>query len=163
MTHAQFIFHSAGEPDTERLGRALADALAEGGVVGLSGPLGAGKTRLVQAIAVALGVQRGEVVSPTFVLVHEYQGRVPIYHIDAYRLRDTDEFMQLGVDEYFDPPNVVLVEWAERVVDCLPEERIDITISVLAGDVRQIEIVGHRAAAARQVEQLRSDFARESV
>lgn len=163
MTHTHFTYHSTSEAETERLGRALAGVLVEGGVVGLSGPLGAGKTRLVQAIAAALGVDRGDVVSPTFVLVHEYQGRVPIYHVDAYRLRDTDEFMQLGVDENFESPNLVLVEWAERVADCLPAERIDVTIAALPGDDRQIEIVGRGAAAARQIEELRSGLAKKSV
>ena len=94
-------------------------------VIALTGPLGAGKTRLVQAVAVASGVDRREVVSPTFVLVHEYHGSRPIYHLDAYRLRDDDEFLELGADEYFGPPNLVFIEWADRVRRCLPPERID--------------------------------------
>src|SRR5579871_5394859 len=98
----QFVFHAADEAATARLGRALADALPAASVVALIGPLGAGKTRLVQAIAAAAGVKDQEVVSPTFVLIHEYRGRVPIYHFDAYRLRDEDEFLQLGPQEYFD-------------------------------------------------------------
>ena len=100
-------------------------------MVALTGPLGAGKTRLVQAIAAACGVDRRDVVSPTFVLMHEYHGSRPIYHLDAYRLRDSDEFLQLGVEEYFTPPNLMLVEWAERVAECLPGERLEVTIGVL--------------------------------
>ena len=159
MIETRLSFRSASEADTERLGQALARVLGEGGVVALSGPLGAGKTRLVQAIAVSLGVDRREVVSPTFVLVHEYRGSRPIYHLDAYRLRDTDEFLQLGADEYFQPPNVVLIEWAERVAECLPEERMEITITAGGGDERQFELVGRGAQAATAIERLREELA----
>jgi tRNA threonylcarbamoyladenosine biosynthesis protein TsaE len=144
-------FQSSSEADTERLGRALADVLSAGSVVALSGPLGAGKTRLVQAIAAASGVDRRDVVSPTFVLVHEYHGSRPIYHVDAYRLADDDEFMQLGADEYFPPPNLVFIEWAERVARCLPADRVEIKITAADGDLRLFEIVGLGPRSAEQV------------
>ncbi len=146
-----FVFQSTSEADTERLGRALAEVLSAGSVVALSGPLGAGKTRLVQAIAAASGVDRREVVSPTFVLVHEYQGTRPIYHLDAYRLADDDEFLQLGADEYFSPPNLVFIEWAERVIRCLPPDRVEITIAALDGDERRFEVVGRGVRSGEQV------------
>jgi tRNA threonylcarbamoyladenosine biosynthesis protein TsaE len=161
MTHSQFTFRAAAEADTEQLGRALAQVLPEGSVVALEGALGAGKTRLVQAIAAACGVDRRDVVSPTFVLVHEYAGTRPIYHVDAYRLRDEDEFLQLGVHECFGPPNLVFIEWAERVANCLPEERIEITIRMPEGDVRQFEIVGRGARYSDAVEQLRGRMKNE--
>jgi tRNA threonylcarbamoyladenosine biosynthesis protein TsaE len=161
MTLPQLTFASASEADTERLGQALADALVEGGAVALSGPLGAGKTRLVQAVAVALGADRREVVSPTFVLVHEYRAARPIYHIDAYRLRDDDEFLELGALEYFVPPNLVFVEWAERVARCLPADRIEITIAALAGSERRFDVVGLGPDAAGQVERLRAGLGRD--
>ena len=156
MTPSQFTFSATDEADTERLGQALAQVLGEGGVVALLGPLGAGKTRLVQAIATACGVDRREVVSPTFVLVHEYQGLQPIYHIDAYRLRDEDEFLQLGAHEYFSPPNLVFIEWAERVARCLPGDRIEIVITPLSNDARQFEIVGHGVRSAAAIEKLKA-------
>jgi|SRR4029079_957463 len=149
-----FVFQSASEADTERLGRALAEVLCEGSVVALSGPLGAGKTRLVQAIAAASGVDRRDVVSPTFVLVHEYHGTRPIYHLDAYRLADDDEFLQLGADEYFPPPNLVFIEWAERVARCLPPDRVEVRIAALAGDERRFEVAGLGPRSAQQVEAL---------
>jgi len=102
MPSSRLIFDAAGEGATEALGAALAKVLPPGTTVALLGTLGAGKTRLVQAVAVACGVDPREVVSPTFVLVHEYHGRRPICHIDAYRLRDEDEFAQLGPDEFFE-------------------------------------------------------------
>ena len=148
---APFVFQSTSEADTERLGRALAEVLSAGSVVALSGPLGAGKTRLVQAIAAASGVDRRDVVSPTFVLVHEYQGTRPIYHLDAYRLADDDEFLQLGADEYFSPPNLVFIEWAERVIRCLPPDRVEITIAALDGDERRFEVVGRGVRSSDQI------------
>ncbi len=155
MIDAGFTYDAADEAATERLGMALAKWLPEGSVVALDGPLGAGKTRLVQAIAGACGVARALVVSPTFVLVHEYQGSRPIIHIDAYRLRDEDDFLQLGADEYFGPPNLVLVEWASRVAGCLPAERLAIAISVLGEHARQFNVAGGGRFAA-VVEQLRA-------
>ncbi len=86
-----FQFLADSEADTARLGAWLADLLPQGSVVALVGTLGAGKTRLVQAIAEHCGIDRRDVVSPTFVLVHEYRGRRLLYHIDAYRLRDEEE------------------------------------------------------------------------
>ena len=79
----------ASEDETTRLGRAIAELVEPGVVIGLVGPLGAGKTRLVRAIAEALGVDPAAISSPTFVLIHEYEGRLPIYHFDAYRLKES--------------------------------------------------------------------------
>ena len=109
------IYNADDEAATAALGHALAEVLPPGTTVALCGTLGAGKTRLVQAIAEGLGVNRRDVVSPTFVLIQEYHGRRMIYHIDAYRLRDDDEFQQLGPDEYFESDGLVLIEWADRV------------------------------------------------
>jgi tRNA threonylcarbamoyladenosine biosynthesis protein TsaE len=147
MTNARTTIDLADEAGTERVGRALAELLTDGGVVTLDGPLGAGKTRLVQAVATACGVARRDVVSPTFVLVHEYRtGSRPIFHIDAYRINDDDEFLQLGPEEFFRPPNLVLIEWASRIGRCLPEERLEIAIEVLDATARRMEITGCGAA-----------------
>ena len=155
MADAQLIFDAFDESDTERLGRALAECIPPGTVVALCGDLGAGKTRLVQAVAVACGVDRRDVVSPTYVLVHEYTGDRPIYHLDAYRLRDADEFLQLGVNEYFGPPNLVFVEWADRVIECLPSDRLEITIGVREGTQRTFDLRAHGREYAGLVERLR--------
>ncbi len=156
-----WTFLAGSEADTERLGRALAGALPHG-VVALNGPLGAGKTRLVQAVAVACEVDRRDVVSPTFVLVHEYHGTRPIYHIDAYRLRDDDEFLQLGAEEYFAPPNLVFIEWAQRVERCLPLERLEIAIAPRAGDERQFDLVARGVAPSEALERLKQAMAAAS-
>jgi tRNA threonylcarbamoyladenosine biosynthesis protein TsaE len=96
---------------------------------------------LVQAIAEAGGVDRRSVVSPTFVLVQEYQGQRPIYHFDAYRLRDEDEFLALGPEEYFEAGGLTLIEWADRVTAELPAERLEIDIDVSGPDSREFQIV----------------------
>jgi tRNA threonylcarbamoyladenosine biosynthesis protein TsaE len=138
------------ERDTERLGAALAAVLPAGTVVALIGTLGAGKTRLVQAVAAALGVPREAVTSPTFVLVNEYrQGRLPIFHFDTYRLNDDDEFLALGPEEYFESDGLSFVEWADRVADLLPAERVEITLEV-TGDTSR------RATISATSEQLRA-------
>jgi len=145
-----FIFTAADETETARLGAALAEALPEGTVVALYGTLGAGKTRLVQALAEALGIDRRQVVSPTFVLIQEYHGQKTVYHIDAYRLRGEDEFLALGPDEYFESQGLVLVEWADRVHGCLPRERVDIRVEITGPGRRQFDITatGEKYASA---------------
>lgn len=116
------------EAETNRFGAALAEALRPGCVVALNGDLGAGKTRIAQAVAEALGEDRLNVGSPTFVLVHEYETRLPVYHFDTYRLRDTDEFLELGAEEMLHGCGICLIEWAERVAEVLPRDRLEILI-----------------------------------
>jgi tRNA threonylcarbamoyladenosine biosynthesis protein TsaE len=136
----RFVFNAASEADTEVLGAALADALPERAVVALIGTLGAGKTRLVQALAAACGVPRQSVVSPTFVLANEYRGRRTIHHLDAYRLRDEEEFLALGAEEYFASDAIMLLEWADRVESCLPRDRLEIRIEETGPTTRRFEI-----------------------
>lgn len=136
-----FTFTANNEDDTDRLGTALASVLPPGTVVALIGTLGAGKTRLVQAVAAAVGVPRADVTSPTFVLVNEYTGgRLPIYHFDTYRLKDDDEFLNLGPDEYFDSNGLTFVEWADRVAELLPTDRLEISITVTGETRREFRI-----------------------
>lgn len=124
-----FVFEATDESATDRLGAAIAAVVPAGTTIALTGTLGAGKTRLVQAIAAAYGVDREEVVSPTFVLCQRYEsGRRIIHHLDAYRLRDEDEFRELGVDELYGSDAITLVEWADKVLDCLPADRLEIEI-----------------------------------
>jgi tRNA threonylcarbamoyladenosine biosynthesis protein TsaE len=137
---SRFIYNADDEQATAALGAALAEVLPPGTTVALLGTLGAGKTRLVQAIAEACGVPPRQVVSPTFVLIQQYRGRRPVCHIDAYRLRDEDEFDQLGPDELFESDALVLVEWADRVTGSLPRERIEIRIEVTGPRSRRFEV-----------------------
>ena len=134
-------FHADNLSDTERLGAKLARLLPDGSVVALIGTLGAGKTRLVQAVAEASGVPKNTVTSPTFVLIREYdEGDRPIYHFDAYRLETESEFRTLGPEEYFDGFGLSFVEWADRVPNALPVERVTVAIEVLSADSRRFTI-----------------------
>jgi tRNA threonylcarbamoyladenosine biosynthesis protein TsaE len=143
FSYGVFTFTANDEHDTARLGAAIAEVVSPGTTIALIGTLGAGKTRLVQAVAEALGVAPATVTSPTFVLVNEYTGgRLPVYHFDTYRLKDEDEFLELGPDEYFDSAGVVFVEWADRVADLLPAERLELSIEATGPTSRRITITG---------------------
>ena len=145
------------EEDTARLGQALAELVGPDVVIGLIGPLGAGKTRLVRAIAEAIGVDPGAISSPTFVLIHEYEGRLPVYHFDAYRLKTPDAFYDLGVTDYWQGGGVCLVEWADRVRDLLPSDCWTITLEPIGPTSRTVTIVlpaSFQNAADRLAERL---------
>lgn len=112
---------------TLALGRRLATALSAGDVVGLTGELGAGKTMLIKGICAGLGVTDA-VTSPTFTLIQEYFGTIPVYHFDFYRLENVSDIEDLGLDMYFDSEGVCLIEWAERGENLLPPDSIRIRI-----------------------------------
>lgn len=115
-------------PDETRiLGAALGPLLLPGDIVSLGGELGAGKTTLVQGIAAALGVQT-RVTSPTFTIVHEYEGRYPIMHLDLYRLNSIQEVLDLGFDELLDPGAILLLEWGEAIRPLLPKRFLEVII-----------------------------------
>jgi tRNA threonylcarbamoyladenosine biosynthesis protein TsaE len=136
----------ANPDETAALGRRLGKLLSPGMVIALTGPLGAGKTTLTQAIAQGLGVDPHMVGSPTFALVHEYPGRVPVYHFDAYRLPSLQAFMDLGSDEYFQGTGVCLIEWADRVAAALPADHLCIKLAHESDGRRiTIEAVGKRS------------------
>lgn len=121
-------------------GREFAGTLQPGDRVGLSGELGAGKTTLVRAIAAGLGVTQS-VTSPTFALVHRYDGRIPVWHVDAYRLKAQDDVRDLGLEDAGDA--VVLIEWPERLSDARLTHRIEL---VPVDDGRARELAARRLA-----------------
>jgi tRNA threonylcarbamoyladenosine biosynthesis protein TsaE len=127
---------------TEALGRRLGPLLFPGAVVALVGGLGAGKTNFTRAVAEGLGVKNAAAVtSPTFTLIHEYPARLPVYHFDAYRLNSPAEFVALGTDEYFHGDGVCVVEWADRVTEALPAERLELHFRVLSEREREVRVV----------------------
>jgi tRNA threonylcarbamoyladenosine biosynthesis protein TsaE len=140
---------------TDAFGQRLAQHLFPGAVVALIGQLGAGKTHLTRAIAVGLGIANPNVVnSPTFVLIQEYDARLPIFHFDAYRLTTETAFIDLGVHEYYERGGVCLIEWADKVPTALPNERLELRITITGPESRQIDM----AAWGEQYEQLLSAF-----
>jgi tRNA threonylcarbamoyladenosine biosynthesis protein TsaE len=155
MTEA-FRYEAPDPAATQALGHTLAALLFPGAVVALVGPLGAGKTQFVRAVAEGLGVADSRVVSsPTFVLIQEYSARLPIYHFDAYRLRGEAEFFDLGAHEYFQGNGVCLVEWADKVEALLPAEHLRITIDVTGEHSRRFTVLGIGARYEEVVQCLR--------
>lgn len=152
----EFVCEASGEAETDQLGAALAAALPARAVLALVGTLGAGKTRLVQAIAAAVGVPREDVVSPTFVLCQSYHGDRVIHHLDAYRVRDEDEFRELGIEEILADEAMVIVEWADRVAGVLPEDVLTIKIDVTGTSQRRFVLTGDGLIAKSAIESLRS-------
>lgn len=130
---------SASAEFTRTIGAQLGTLLQAGDVVALSGDLGAGKTCCIQGIASGLGVGAElTVTSPTYTLIHEYQGRVPIYHFDVYRLRDEDDLYDLGYEEYFYGPGVTLIEWADRIQAFLPDDHLALHLYLRHDGVRRL-------------------------
>jgi tRNA threonylcarbamoyladenosine biosynthesis protein TsaE len=140
------ISHSPEE--TEAAGERLAANLGPGDVVALTGELGAGKTCFTQGLARGLGVPR-RAVSPTFVLVNEYRGRVPVHHVDAYRTGSLTELLDLGLDELFAGDGVTVVEWADKLLPLLPSHTVHVHIEGVGDEPRAITIRGPVSEAGR--------------
>jgi len=134
-------FRSPDAASTQRFGERLAALLAPGDVVWLLGPLGAGKTCLVQGVARGLGVDPATpVTSPTFTLIGEYPARIPLRHADFYRIESEQRLFEIGFDDLLDGKGVLLVEWADRWPAALPAERLEIRIEPLGGDERLLTL-----------------------
>lgn len=138
MSLLQFIEYITRSPeDTEKIAESLASLLSAGDVLTLEGELGTGKTTFTKGLAKGLGIKRN-INSPTFTIVKQYKGRVPLYHMDVYRLENSDE--DIGFSEYFYGDGVSVVEWAKFIEDFLPEERLEITIFHLDEETRKLEL-----------------------
>lgn len=134
-------FETKSPAGTISLGRKLAKRLCAGDCLAITGSLGAGKTVLVRGIVAGLGIADSRLVSsPTFVLVHEYQARVPVYHIDLYRLGDASvELAELGIDEML-ADGIVLIEWADKAGSTLPRRRWELSISITGKSSRRLDL-----------------------
>jgi len=133
-------FHTHSPGETRALAERLGRLLRAGDVLCLIGDLGAGKTTFTQGLALGLGLPEDEPVnSPTFTLVAEHPGgRLPLYHFDVYRLPDSSGLYALAFDEYMDGDGVVVIEWADKIADALPSDRLDITLNPGTGDERTV-------------------------
>ena len=151
-----FFFDADSHQATERLGVALAETLTTGNTVGLVGTLGSGKTKLVQSIAVARGIDPQRVVSPTYVILHEYPGPITIFHFDLYRVADEDEWDELGADEILEQGAITLIEWADRFRACMPANWLEIKIEVLSEEQRRFTFVPHGEQWPPLIDALRS-------
>ena len=122
----EYLSHN--ETETEQLGEQLAKKLSSGAVVAYSGGLGMGKTAFTRGLAKGLGYT-GRVTSPTFTIVNEYLGSIPLFHFDVYRLDSSDALYDIGWDDYLDRGGVCAVEWSENIADALPEDTILVHIN----------------------------------
>ena len=152
------FWKTASVEATRALGETLGRSLIGGITIGLVGPLGAGKTQLVKGVAAGNGaVDPRKVTSPTFTLIHEYTGRLTLYHVDAYRLRGPLELLALGFDELVRSDSAVMVEWADRVRDALPHEALWIEMTPLGETSRGLSFSASGDLAARCLEALRRE------
>ncbi len=159
-THGQpqkcHVLDTNSVDETILLGEALGRSLQGGLIVGLIGPLGAGKTQLVKGMAVgnAVGGPR-KVTSPTFTLVHEYPGRLHLYHVDAYRLRSPQEFASLGFEEWVRLDAAIVIEWAEHVRSVIPDDGLWVELVVTGATARRFTFTPAGELALTTLDRLR--------
>ncbi len=135
------IFTSNSAEETENIGRCFGQKLAKNSVVCFFGDLGAGKTTFIRGLAEGANPdEEAHVNSPTFVYLNIYDGAKPVYHFDLYRLRDSDEFLSMGFDDYLSCGGICCIEWSERVSSLLPAKCIHVTMTHIAESVREITI-----------------------
>ncbi|MFC1914446.1 tRNA (adenosine(37)-N6)-threonylcarbamoyltransferase complex ATPase subunit type 1 TsaE [Chloroflexota bacterium] len=140
----KYVFFSNSPASTLSLGRRLGRKLKAGSVIALIGELGCGKTLLTRGICSGLDIPARQVNSPTFVLVNEYSGRLPVYHMDVYRIGGTVDAFEIGLLDYLARAKVgvMIVEWAEKILSLLPEDRLQVDFTVLGANKRRIAFSG---------------------
>lgn len=139
-TQTEDDFLSNSLEQTHAWGRKLGRRLTPGACVLLIGDLGAGKTTLARGIAEGLDIKPAEIHSPTFVLIHEHEGRLPLYHVDAYRVSNPDELIEVGFLEYVNGDGVTVIEWGDRVRELAPDDAWEIHLSHVDEDRRRIQL-----------------------
>jgi tRNA threonylcarbamoyladenosine biosynthesis protein TsaE len=132
---------SNSDIETRIIGHRLGEKLKRGDVVCLYGELGAGKTTMVKGIASALGINERDITSASFTIIAEYNTSVPFYHIDLYRV-SPGEISELGLQEYFGPDGIAVIEWAERAEGDIPEQNIRVSLNYIDENTREIRIQG---------------------
>jgi len=141
--------------ETIDLGKRIGRLLGPGNVVALVGELGTGKTHLIKGLAGGAGVRRFSYVSsPSFTLIHEYPGKVPVIHIDLFRLGTEREAEDLGLEEYFQGQGIIVIEWADKIPSLLPKDVLHIHLSHTGEQTRSIEIIGKGARYEEMVDNL---------
>ena len=135
-------FRTHSPEETQAIGERVGQNLKSGDIVALIGDLGAGKTCLTQGIVRGVNLDPNQIVnSPSYTLINEYEGEIPIYHIDLYRLQRREEILALGLEEYLEGSGICIIEWADRMLDLLPEGYMEIKLSWEDEFVRTIEYI----------------------
>jgi len=146
-----------------RIGEMLGSRLGPGDTVCLYGDLGAGKTSFSYGIALGLEVKERYITSPTFTFVNEYQGRIPFYHIDLYRLNDPGELESIGFDEYLDSDGVTVIEWAERAEHALPGECFNVYLSYVDDNSREIGFLAEGERYEKLLQEMQQELKGNAV
>ncbi|HAH61052.1 MAG TPA: tRNA (adenosine(37)-N6)-threonylcarbamoyltransferase complex ATPase subunit type 1 TsaE [Treponema sp.] len=133
------IFHTNSAEETVELGRKIGEKLQKGDVIAMQGTLAAGKTTITKGIAAALGV-KDVITSPTFCLISEYSGKMPLYHMDVYRLDGAEDFVNLGTDDMIYGDGVSVIEWSEKIMSELPKKTIKLVITPKEDGSREITL-----------------------
>ena len=137
------VIHTQSATETVQIGKRIGKLLRAGDVIALFGELGSGKTHLVKGLAAGIEVKRSHrIASPSFTFIHEYQGRIPFFHVDLFRLTTEEEAMDLGLEEYFVRGGATAIEWADRIPNLLPKELIWISLRSLGEQARVIRLRG---------------------
>ncbi len=139
MKALSIISHS--EEETFALAKRLSTSFADGDVVVLTGPLGAGKTVFVRGLAAGRKIAEAAVSSPSFGFVNEYPGVSPVYHFDLYRLRELNELAEIGWDDYLQRPGLIVIEWGEKAAEYLPSRYYLVQIAIIDPEQREIEML----------------------
>jgi len=155
-----FSVITSSPEQTWEIGRLLGKLLDTGDTVCLFGDLGAGKTNFAYGIARGLDVREQYITSPTFTFVNEYQGRVPLYHLDLYRLKGPDELENIGFDEYIESDGVTVIEWAERAEDELPVENVRVYLTSVDEMSRELGFLGEGERYEKLVAELKQELDR---
>jgi tRNA threonylcarbamoyladenosine biosynthesis protein TsaE len=136
-------YHTKSSQETIELGKKIGAVLKPGDILAFYGELGSGKTTMIKGIALGLGVKEQDIVkSPSFIMVNEYNGRWPIYHIDLYRVKNDEEILSIGFDDYLYDNGVCLIEWAEKAEKELPKNIIKVELAPINLQERNITIKG---------------------
>jgi tRNA threonylcarbamoyladenosine biosynthesis protein TsaE len=143
--------------ETEDIGRRIGPLLKKGSFVALTGELGGGKTCFVRGVVKCVSPESAHLVaSPTFAIMNEYPGTIPIYHFDMYRLSGGPEIIELGFEDYFTGEGICIVEWSERLLDIIPDDRLDIRFEHAGDDKRSISIEAIGPKSENMLRQLES-------
>ncbi|MGL4986710.1 MAG: tRNA (adenosine(37)-N6)-threonylcarbamoyltransferase complex ATPase subunit type 1 TsaE [Treponemataceae bacterium] len=135
----QHIFNSLSADQTIEIGKKIAKKITNSDIIALNGTLGAGKTTFTKGFAAELGVLE-EITSPTYTIISEYEGLIPLYHIDVYRLENEDDFIELGGEDFLFGDGVCLIEWSEKIKNLLPKKTITINFSIKKDNSRRITV-----------------------
>ena len=152
----KYAFRSNSPASTFNFGKQLGERLQSGSIIALIGELGCGKTLLTRGICVGLDIPPRQVNSPTFVLVNEYWGRLPVFHMDLYRLGEASDGFEIGILDYLNrtESGVMIVEWAEKIISLLPEEHLSLEFSIVSARQRRIVFLASGERYDRLMEEL---------